>query len=359
MQVSQDLKAAGLTGLAALGGAALAALLGIPAGALVGAMLAVALMAALGQSVAVPLVARDLAFLVIGISLGAGIDSSVVPHLPGWSVSLIGLAVALVATLAASSLLLSRAFGLEWQTAVLASSPGTMSNAVAIAIEGKGDASAVMILQLMRLIILVTLVPPLAAVLGAPDSGAATGARLPMPLPALTVLLAIGLPLGRFAGRHGISAACLLTGILLSGIAHGADLLHGAAPAWMIFLGFTTTGAVLGTRISKVDLRSAARLAGAGIVVVGMALGMAVVFALITQALTGFPLGQILIAYAPGGVEAMAAIGLALGYDPAFVAAHHFARILILLVLVPVFLSLGATRPPRSDGDDPSGGVGD
>ena len=50
------------------------------------------------------------------------------------------------------------------------------------------------------------------------------------------------------------------------------------------------------------------------------------------------PLGQILIAYAPGGVEAMAAIGLALGYDPAFVAAHHFARILILLVLVPAFL---------------------
>ncbi|MBE9640296.1 AbrB family transcriptional regulator [Salipiger mangrovisoli] len=357
MRVSQELKTAGLTGLAALGGAALAALLGIPAGALVGAMLAVALMAALGQSVAVPLVARDLAFLVIGISLGAGIDASVVPHLPGWSVSLIGLAVALVATLAASSLLLSRAFGLDWQTAVLASSPGTMSNAVAIAVEGKGDASAVMMLQLMRLIILVTLVPPLAAVVGAPE-GTATGAPVVMPLPALAVLLGIGLPLGRLAGKRGISAACLLTGILLSGIAHGAGLLHGVAPAWMIFLGFTMTGAVLGTRISKVDLRSVARLAGAGIVVVGMALGMAVVFALITQALTGFPLGQILIAYAPGGVEAMAAIGLALGYDPAFVAAHHFARILILLVLVPVFLSLGASPPPRSGGDDRRRGLG-
>ena len=143
-------------------------------------------------------------------------------------------------------------------------------------------------------------------------------------------------------GRRGISAACLLTGILLSGVGHGAGLIHGAAPSWMVFLGFTMTGAVLGTRISKVDLRSALKLAGAGTVVVGMALGMALVFALITQALTGFPLGQILIAYAPGGVEAMAAIGLALGYDPAFVAAHHFARILILLALVPAFLRRGA-----------------
>ncbi|WP_370232720.1 AbrB family transcriptional regulator [Salipiger bermudensis] len=341
MQVPDNMKTAGLTGLAALGGAALAALLGVPAGALVGAMLAVALMAGLGHAVTVPVIARDLAFLVIGISLGAGIDASVLPHLPGWSISLLGLAVALVATMAASTFLLQRVFAVDWQTAVLASAPGTMSNAVAIAVEGKGDASAVMILQLMRLVILVTLVPPLAAVLGAPDA-AAGGERPVMPLLALAGLLVVGLPLGRFVGRRGISAACLLTGILLSGVGHGAGLIHGAAPSWMVFLGFTMTGAVLGTRISKVDLRSALKLAGAGTVVVGMALGMALVFALITQALTGFPLGQILIAYAPGGVEAMAAIGLALGYDPAFVAAHHFARILILLALVPAFLRRGA-----------------
>lgn len=341
MQVPDNMKTAGLTGLAALGGAAIAALLGVPAGALIGAMLAVALMAGLGHAVTVPVIARDLAFLVIGISLGAGIDASVLPHLPGWSISLLGLAVALVATMAASTFLLQRVFAVDWQTAVLASAPGTMSNAVAIAVEGKGDASAVMILQLMRLVILVTLVPPLAAVLGAPDA-AAGGERPVMPLLALARLLVVGLPLGRFVGRRGISAACLLTGILLSGVGHGAGLIHGAAPSWMVFLGFTMTGAVLGTRISKVDLRSALKLAGAGTVVVGMALGMALVFALITQALTGFPLGQILIAYVPGGVEAMAAIGLALGYDPAFVAAHHFARILILLALVPAFLRRGA-----------------
>lgn len=337
MQVPEQLRIAALTSLAALAGAGIAALLGVPAGALVGAMLAVALMAALGHAVTVPATVRDLAFLVIGISLGAGIDASVLPQLPGWSISLLGLAVALVATMAASTFVLQRVFAVDWQTAVLASAPGTLSNVVAIAVEGKGDASAVTILQLMRLMILVTLVPPLATMLGAPET-AAGAARPVMPLLIFAGLLAVGLPLGRFAGRHGISAACLLTGIVLSGVAHGAGLIHGAAPSWMVFLGFTMTGAVLGTRISKVDLRSVLKLAGAGAVVVAMALGMALLFALVTQALTGLPLGQILIAYAPGGVEAMAAIGLALGYDPAFVAAHHFARILILLVLVPAFL---------------------
>ncbi|MDO6588019.1 AbrB family transcriptional regulator [Salipiger sp. 1_MG-2023] len=336
MQDKAYLKATALTAVAALGGAALAASLGIPAGALVGAMLAVAVLAGLKQPVVMPVGARDLAFLVIGLSLGSGINASVIPQLPGWSISLLLLVLSLVATMAASTWLLTRVFGIDRETAVLASSPGTMSNAVAIAIEGKGDAGAVTILQLMRLIVLVALVPPLAAVLNIPTAQAVTPE--PMPLWGIAPLLVIGLPLGRWAGRHGVSAACLLTGIVLSATAHLTGLLHGVAPGWMIFSGFTVTGAVLATRLSKVEPRAVLRLLWTGLAVVAMALGMALVFAVITQALTGLPIGQVLIAFAPGGVEAMAAIALALGYDPAYVAAHHFARIVILLALVPLFL---------------------
>lgn len=331
-----NLKAAALTAAAALGGAAIAASLGIPAGALVGAMLAVAVLAGSGQPVFLPIVARDLAFLVIGVSLGSGINASVIPHLPGWSISLGLLVLALVATMAASTWLLSHVFGIDRETAVLASSPGTMSNAVAIAIEGKGDAGAVTILQLMRLIVLVALVPPLAAVLNIPATPLAP--RDPMPLWGIALLLLIGLPLGRWAGQRGVSAACLLTGIVLSAAVHLTGVVHGVAPGWMIFLGFTVTGAVLGTRIGKVEPRAALRLLWAGLAVVAMALAMALIFAVATQMLTGLPIGQVLIAFAPGGVEAMAAIALALGYDPAYVAAHHFARIVILLALVPLFL---------------------
>jgi uncharacterized membrane protein AbrB (regulator of aidB expression) len=34
----------------------------------------------------------------------------------------------------------------------------------------------------------------------------------------------------------------------------------------------------------------------------------------------------------------MAAIGLALGYDPAYVAVHHLVRIIFLLATMPVLL---------------------
>ncbi len=332
------LAAAGL----GLGGAAIAALLGLPAGPLIGATLVVAAAAAAGLRVAVVPRLRDLAFALIGVSLGAGVDAEILGQLPAWSVSLAILAVALVATVLTGRFVLSRLFGYDGETAVLASSPGTMSNAIAIAIEGRGDVTAVTVLQLMRLLILVLLVPPLAIALDTPEAAIAPAGDMPPAHLALLVALALGL--GRFGASWGIPAACLLAGMLVSAGAHVTGLATGVVPGWAIFTGFAITGTVLGTRLSSVTFRQLRRLAAAGTSVVAAALGLSLGFAGLTHLLTGLPFGQIWVAYAPGGVEAMAAIGLALGYDPAFVAAHHFARILILIGLMPIFLRRRGAR---------------
>jgi len=67
--------------------------------------------------------------------------------------------------------------------------------------------------------------------------------------------------------------------------------------------------------------------------------------------LTGLPFGQVWVAYAPGGVEAMAAMALALGYDPAFIATHHLSRIVLLLFSLSLLLRLFRSPPV-----DPVGG---
>jgi uncharacterized membrane protein AbrB (regulator of aidB expression) len=48
----------------------------------------------------------------------------------------------------------------------------------------------------------------------------------------------------------------------------------------------------------------------------------------------------VFVAFAPGGVEAMAAMALALNYDPAFVAVHHIYRIILLILSLPLFLKI-------------------
>ena len=133
--------------------------------------------------------------------------------------------------------------------------------------------------------------------------------------------------------------------MLVTTAAHVLGFAEGAAPRWAVFSGLLLTGTALGTRLRSIRAAEILALTRAGLALVASTAILSFAFAGATSALTGLPLGQVWIAFAPGGVEAMAAIGLALGYDPAFVALHHFARIVILLAIIPGFLHLHG--PPR------------
>lgn len=317
------------------GGAVLALGVGLPAAALIGSTLAVAVAAISPLSLAVHQRLRDLAFCVIGISLGAGVEAEALSQIGAWSVSLTMLLMCLCATLMTGAFLLERLFGMDRSTAILATSPGTMSNAIALALEGRGDATTILILQMIRLLVLVSVVPPVALLLDA-DGGFSLEAS--MGLIPLALLVSTALALGLWGSRMGIPAACLLFGMLISAGVHVAGLAQGPAPVWAVNASFIITGAALGARLVSIKVSTLIQLSGAGLLLVGSAVAVSLCFAGITHVFTGLPLAQIWIAFAPGGVEAMAAIGLALGYDPAYVAIHHFARILVLVVLVPIIL---------------------
>lgn len=337
--MKHDLRKYAATLAAAIAGAALAALADIPAGALIGSTLAVVAVAATGQPVGLPNRVRDVAFATIGISLGSGVDEGLLGQLGTWAASLAILVASLVATILAGRAVLRRGFGLDSQTAVLASAPGTMSNAIAIASEGNGDATAVMFLQLMRVLFLVVAVPPLAVALDGSATGFATAAPA-MSLPLFALLLAVSTVLGLMGSRAGVPAASLLAGMIASAFGHATGLIDGVVPPWAIFAAFAVTGAVLSARISRVTAERTKLYAVAGLSIVATSLVISFAFALLAKATTGLSLAQVWIAYAPGGVEAMAAIGLSLGYDPAYVAVHHFARIFALLLIVPMALRI-------------------
>jgi hypothetical protein len=326
--------------LIGLGGATGAALVGLPAAGLIGSSVAVACAATLGLRLTMPQRLRDVAFGIIGISLGAGVQADALAQVGSWSVSLFLLTLSLVATLLIGAALLRRGFDMDAETAFLASSPGTMSNAIAIALDGHGNVTTITILQVMRLLVLVAVVPPLATALDADTGGIVYPAA--MNAAALILLLVATLCIGLPAARFKVPAACLLVGMILSAVAHVADLAHGPAPSWAIFAAFVVTGTAVGTRLTSISPRALLALGRPGAALIATNLAVSLAFASVAALVTGLSWGQIWIAYAPGGVEAMAAIGLALGYDPAFVAIHHFARIVVLVVLVPLLLRRNA-----------------
>ena len=98
-------------------------------------------------------------------------------------------------------------------------------------------------------------------------------------------------------------------------------------------------GTLIGSRFagqSGAVLRNSV-VAGLWLTVVNVATTLLAVSAAFV--LMGVPPAVLIAAYAPGGVEAMAAIAVTLGLDPAYVAAHHVMRLLILSLLLPIWVA--------------------
>jgi membrane AbrB-like protein len=327
-------RVAGTLALAAAG-AALATLAGLPAAALIGAMLAVGLASLAGLRTEAPGALRAAAFATVGCSLGAGLGPETLDSMARWPASLIALAATTLLTAALTARLLERGFGFAPGAALLAAAPGALSVAVALALERDRSPAAVAALQSMRLAAVTLATPVLLLGVGAATAalpGAAMGAGASVGLVAAAILL------GTAGHRIGLPAAHLLAGLALSGALHLTGVVEGRLPPLLTAAGFAGTGAVIGARFAGVGFGGLARFGRAALAAVLFASALTALAALATAAATGQPFGPVWIAFAPGGIEAMAALGLALGYDPAFVAAHHLARILLLVAVLPLWI---------------------
>ena len=55
-----------------------------------------------------------------------------------------------------------------------------------------------------------------------------------------------------------------------------------------------------------------------------------------TAVLLDIEFAQALLAFAPGGIEAMALMAITLHLDPAYVGAHHIIRVMLMPVMIPL-----------------------
>ena len=82
----------------------------------------------------------------------------------------------------------------------------------------------------------------------------------------------------------------------------------------------------------------------AGLFLTCLSILVAALGSLCAAAFLDLDLAILLVSFAPGGVEAMAAIAAEMGLNPAFVAGHHVWRLMILTLLLP---ALGLVKPQR------------
>jgi hypothetical protein len=112
---------------------------------------------------------------------------------------------------------------------------------------------------------------------------------------------------------------------------------------------------MIGTRLGGADIRMLARLGlvGIGALAVGTTVGC--LFAVIVAWALNLRLADVVMAYAPGAIEAMTIIAFALHLDPVFVGVHHLARFTFMSLVLPAAVGLIRAwegTPPKPKDED-------
>ena len=311
-------------------------------------MAATAVAALAGLPAGIPPRVRDLAFLLLGISIGSSATPESVAQMAAWPGSLLLLAISVVTTLTVTAVYLERVHRWDRTTARFSAMPGAFSTVVVLAAASTADLPRVVLAQSIRIFTLVGLMPPILALVGN-GAGTTSAALAPVtlgPLASLLVIAAGGL-LATAATRLGVPAGVLIGAMVSSAVLHATGLVEGRLPQPLVIGGFVATGAVIGARFVGTTLDAVRRTVPGAVASVMLALSISAAIAAFGRMILDLPFGQLWLAYAPGGVEAMAAMALALGLDPAFVGAHHVLRILGLTLLNPFWFRFGPRQPPE------------
>ncbi len=323
----------------------------VPGGAMSGSVVGVATLSAFGKAAPISAPLRVLALVTMGVAIGAVVEPDTFANIAAYPFSIALMAVCVVAMTAVSAIVWRLVFGWPGAMSLMASVPGSMSYIVSVSLSMGSDAARIAVVQMSRVIFLVTVLPWIIVW----ESGGHYGSPVPPvvdpPLTLVATMIA-----GAFGGwaldRIGLSGALMLGALIVSGIAHYFGFAHGRAPSWFLNGGQVLLGAWVGTRFIDFDWRLFGAICVGTVAAVGAAIGVSIAFAALASKLFGAAFGTTLIAYAPGGQDAMMVLALALGVDPIFVSAHHLARYFMINLTLPFLvasLRAGATGDDKTE----------
>ncbi|GAA1910285.1 AbrB family transcriptional regulator [Nocardioides lentus] len=339
-----------LVALASVAATALLWVVRLPTPALFGPLLvglAWALLAPVRLDLPAP--AGRLGQALLGATIGAVVSVDTLRRL---GTDLLPVVLVTVGTLALSLLagwLLALRRDVDLPTGVFAMIAGGASGVVAVSRELGADERVVAVVQYLRVLLILVVMPAVALTLPGAGAGADTGpASGPTDLGGdlLFVLLAVGggLLLHRL---RPVSAGGLLLPLAVAAVVAASGLLGTVAvPVWLQWPAYALIGVQVGLRFTRDSLRAITRMVPVVLgLILGLVLACAAMGALLVLTTDVDPLTAYL-ATTPGGLFAVLATAVDGDADATYVLTLQVVRLLAILLLMP-FLARWLARHPR------------
>ncbi len=322
----------------------------LPGGLISGAMFAVGGAALAGRPLAMPPILTQTVLVLLGITLGSLVSRQLIQHMSSYPLTIGLLALATFCSTFGSSLYLQRFHGWDQTSALLAGSPGALSQIVILAAEKGADVAGIAMVQTMRVIILTAALPLLLAVTGIASSAPPSIASVIASPLELAALIAASVGMALVLRLLKFPASWMFGAMLASSVLHGTEMIEGGLPPWMRGVALVGIGAVIGTRFARMKASTMLSHVNAGLGSFAVAIVISAIFVAIIAATTHVRLADVVVAFAPGAMDAMLALALTLHIDPIFVGAHHLSRFVFVSITTPGIIHLFGR--PQEDVDD-------
>jgi hypothetical protein len=345
-----------LDGAAVVAGAVVLALLlaavHLPSPALFGGLIA-GLVRALGGRgrAAVPVSATVAAQAVIGVTMGALVDVGTLRAVAENWLAVLLVTVGTLALSLVAGLLLRLQRGITPVTGAFSMIAGGASGIIVMARELGADERMVAVLQYLRVLLIVVLMPVVATTLygGAAGAGGA-GSGGAQAWPAALLFTAVCGLVGVTAGRLlRLPVAPLLGPMLAAAAAALTGLAHGGVPAVVQAAAFLVIGLQVGLSFTRASLRTIGRALPAALAVIVGLIGACAGLGALLAAATGTSALDGYLATTPGGLYAVLATASDSGADTTFVLSVQVLRLFVMLLSAPLVARrlrrAGAGRP--------------
>ncbi|MCP5036154.1 MAG: AbrB family transcriptional regulator [Rhodobacteraceae bacterium] len=332
-----------------LAGALVARWAGAPMPFMLGALAASAAMAGVfgahyPKDYAFPMPVRLLFIGVIGVMIGAQVDPGLFTNAGGFVVSLGAVSLFVLASQFINMAIYYRIGGYDKATAWFSGSPGGLVEAVTMGEEAGGDVRVLTILQFLRIILVVSILPVALSIWNGAPVGSAAGLSLTrdggglVQLPLVLVLVLAGHVLGRTVR---LPAGQLTGPLVAAAIVSWLGWASLDMPPWLLAMAQVVLGVHLGVRFHGVGRALLVKAVGMSLISVTVMLGLGLGLALAVGWATGIPLEVLIISYAPGGVTEMGLVAISLSANPTLVTMHHLFRITLTVLLLSLARRLG------------------